>query len=153
MQIGERVPNFTLKASNDTNVSLEDYRGKNIVLYFYPKDNTPGWVNEANEFGELYNDFKELDTEILGVSPDSIDSHKNFIEKRNIPFILLSDNYKDVGKEYGVFKERGLMSKMGLSFERSTFVIDKEGRLVKEYRKVQVKGHAQEVFDFIKSNM
>lgn len=151
MEIGERAPGFTLKASNDTNISLEDYKGKNIVLYFYPKDNTPGWVHEANEFGELYHEFKDLDTEILGVSPDSIDSHKNFIKKRNIPFILLSDIYKEVSKKYGVYKETGLMSKMGLGLERSTFIIDKAGRLVKEYRKVQVKGHAQDVFDFIKS--
>ena len=152
MNIGEKAPDFKLKASNDGDVSLNDYKGKNIVLYFYPKDNTPGWINEANEFGELYEDFKEINTVILGVSPDSIDSHKKFIEKQDIPFLLLSDSEKEVGKKYGVYKEKGILSKMGLGLERSTFIIDEEGNLIKEYRKVQVKGHAQEVFDFIKEN-
>lgn len=150
MNFGEKAPDFKLKASNDGDVSLEDYRGKNIVLYFYPKDNTPGWINEANEFGELYEDFKEINTVILGVSPDSIDSHKKFIKKQNIPFLLLSDSEKEVGKKYGVYKEKGILSKMGLGLERSTFIIDEEGNLIKEYRKVEVKGHAEEVFDFIK---
>lgn len=87
---------------------------------------------------------------ILGVSPDSIDSHKKFIKKQNIPFLLLSDSEKEVGKKYGVYKEKGILSKMGLGLERSTFIIDEEGNLIKEYRKVEVKGHAEEVFDFIK---
>lgn len=150
MQIGEKAPDFKLKASDDSLVSLEDYKGKNIVLYFYPKDNTPGWTNEANEFGELYDDFKEIDTVILGVSPDSIESHKKFIKKQDIPFLLLSDDEKEVAKKYGVYKEKGVLSKIGLGLERSTFIIDKEGKLLKEYRKVDVKGHAREVFDFLK---
>lgn len=150
MQIGEKAPDFKLKASDDSFVSLEDYRGENIVLYFYPKDNTPGWSNEANEFGELYDDFKEIDTVILGVSPDSIESHKKFIKKQDIPFLLLSDSEKEVAKEYGVYKEKGMLSKIGLGLERSTFLIDKEGKLLKEYRKVEVKGHAREVYNFLK---
>lgn len=152
MQIEEKAPDFKLKASDDTKVSLEDYRGKNIVLYFYPEDDTPGWISEANEFGELYNDFKEIDTVILGVSPDGIDSHKSFIKQLDIPYLLLSDTDKEVCKKYEIFKEDGIISKTGHDFERSTFIIDKEGQLIKEYRNVEVEGHAKEVYDFIKSN-
>ena len=153
MDIGKKAPDFTLKASNDKEISLEDYRGKNVVLYFYPKDNTPGWTNEANEFGKLYEKFKELDTEILGVSPDSIDSHKKFIEKQDIPFLLVSDEDKKLGKDYKIFKEKGILAKVGLGLERSTFIIDKEGNLVKEYRDVKVKDHAEDVLSFIKNHM
>ena len=151
MKIGEKVPNLKIKASNDREVSLEDYRGKNVVLYFYPKDNTPGWINEANEFGQLYESFKEIDTEILGVSADSIASHKDFIKKQDIPFLLLSDDEKELGSIFGAYKEKGIMAKIGLGGERATFVIDKEGALIKEYRDVKVKGHAEEVLDFLKN--
>lgn len=151
MKIGEKVPHLKLKASNDSEVSLEDYRGKNIVLYFYPKDNTPGWINEANEFGQLYESFKEIDTEILGVSADSIASHKDFIKKQDIPFLLLSDDEKELGSIFGAYKEKGIMAKIGLGGERATFVIDKEGALIKEYRDVKVKGHAEEVLDFLRN--
>lgn len=151
MKIGEKVPHLKLKASNDREVSLEDYRGKNVVLYFYPKDNTPGWINEANEFGQLYESFKEIDTEILGVSADSIASHKDFIKKQDIPFLLLSDDEKELGSIFGVYKEKGIMAKIGLGAERATFVIDKEGALIKEYRDVKVKGHAEEVLDFLRN--
>lgn len=151
MKIGEKAPDFTLEASNDSKISLDHYKGKNIVFYFYPKDNTPGWINEANEFGELYDSFKEIDTEILGVSADSIASHKKFIEKQDIPFLLLSDNKKEVGNKYGVYKEKGIMAKIGLGAERATFVIDKDGKLIKEYRDVKVKGHARDVLDFLKN--
>lgn len=151
MDIVSKAPDFKLKASNGKEVSLDDFKGKNIVLYYYIKDNTPGWTNEAKEFGELYDEFKELDTEILGVSPDSIQSHKNFIAKKDIPFLLLSDPGKELAKKYGVVKDKGLLAKVGLNIERSTFVIDKEGILTKEYRDVEVKGHAKDVLDFIKS--
>lgn len=152
MKIGEKAPDFTLEASNDSKVSLDDYKGKMIVLYFYPKDNTPGWINEANEFGELYHKFKEIDTEILGVSADSIVSHKKFIAKQDIPFLLLSDNEKELGKKYGVYKENGLLAKVGLGTERATFLIDKDGNLIKEYRDVKVKDHARDVLSFLKEN-
>lgn len=153
MKVGEKAPDFTLKASNNSEVSLKDYRGKNVVLYFYPRDNTPGWINEANEFGKLYNNFKKIDTEIIGVSPDSVDSHQSFVRDLTIPFILLSDKDKEVAQKYEVYKDEGILSKIGLGLERSTFVIDKEGILRQEYRKVGVKGHAEEVFEFVKENL
>lgn len=153
MKIGEKAPDFNVEASNGKKVSLEDFRGKMVVLYFYPKDNTPGWTNEANEFGDLYREFKENNTEILGVSADSMDSHKKFIEKQNIPFLLLCDTDKQLGKKYGIYKEKGILAKVGLGAERATFVIDKEGILIKEYRDVKVKDHAGDVLNFINNHM
>lgn len=154
MKIGEMAADFKLKASNGSEVSLEDYRGeKNIVLYFYPKDDTPGWTTEASEFRDLQDEFKKLDTVILGVSPDNMKSHDKFIEKINIPFLLLSDSEKEVGEAYGVFKMKTLFGKSAIGLERSTFLIDKEGKLVKEYRKVKAKGHAEEVLAFVKENL
>ena len=152
MKTGEKAPEFKLEASNDKEVALKDYRGKNLVVYFYPKDNTPGWTNEANEFGELYEEFKENNTQILGVSADSLDSHKKFIEKQDIPFLLLCDTDKVVGKKYGIYKEKGILAKIGLGAERTTFVIDNNGNLIKEFRDVKVKDHAKDVLDFVKAN-
>lgn len=151
MNIGEMAPDFKLDGSNGKKVSLKDYRGeKNVVLYFYPKDNTPGWITEASEFRDLQDEFEKRDTVILGVSPDNMKSHHKFIEKVDIPFILLSDTEKEVGDLYDVFKMKKLFGKSRIGLERSTFVIDKEGKLIKEYRKVKPKGHAEVVLDFIK---
>ena len=151
MNIGEMAADFKLDASNGKEVSLSDYRGeKNVVLYFYPKDNTPGWTTEASEFRDLQDEFEKRDTIILGVSPDNMKSHHKFIEKVDIPFLLLSDSEKEVGELYGVFKMKTVFGKTGIGLERSTFVIDKEGKLIKEYRKVKPSGHAEVVLDFIK---
>lgn len=148
------APNFKLAGSNGSEVSLDDYKGdKNVVLYFYPKDNTPGWTTEASEFRDLQDEFKKLDTVILGVSPDNMKSHHKFVEKIDIPFILLNDTEKEVGDMYDVFKMKKLFGKSAIGLERSTFVIDKDGKLAKEYRKVKASGHAQEVLNFIKENM
>lgn len=154
MKIGDKAPDFKLNGSNGNEVSLEDYKDeKNVVLYFYPKDNTSGWITEASEFRDLYDEFKKLDTVILGVSPDNMKSHEKFIEKVDIPFILLSDNKKVVGEMYEVFKMKKIFGKSALGLERSTFVIDKEGKLANEYRKVRPKGHAKEVLGFVKDNL
>lgn len=154
MEIGQMAPNFKLAGSNGSEVSLDDYKGdKNVVLYFYPKDNTPGWTTEASEFRDLQDEFKKLDTVILGVSPDNMKSHHKFVEKIDIPFILLNDTEKEVGDMYDVFKMKKLFGKSAIGLERSTFVIDKDGKLAKEYRKVKASGHAQEVLNFIKENM
>lgn len=145
MEIGKKAPDFTLPASNGEDISLSQYMGdKNVVLYFYPKDNTPGWVTEASEFRDLKEEFEKLDTAILGVSPDGLSSHHRFIEKIDINFILLSDEDKKVSKLYGVDKLIGV--------ERATFIIDKQGNIVEEYRKVKPKGHGQKVLDWIKEN-
>lgn len=154
MKIGDMAPNFKLDGSNGKEVSLDDYKGKkNVVLYFYPKDNTPGWITEASEFRDLQDEFNDANTVILGVSPDKMKSHEKFIEKVDIPFILLSDSEKEVGDMYGVFKMKNLFGKTAMGLERSTFVIDKEGKLVNEYRKVKAKGHAEVVLDFVQENL
>ena len=153
MNSGDKAPDFILTASNGKEVSLDDFRGKNLVIFYYIKDDTPGWTTEANEFGELYEEFKEFDTEVLGVSPDNLQSHKKFVEKRSIPFLLLSDPDKELAEDYGALKEKGLLAKVGLNIERSTFVIDKEGILAKKYNDVKVKNHARDVLRFIKGHM
>lgn len=142
---------FTLKETDGNDVSLKDYRGKNVVVYFYPKDNTPGWITEAQEFMEFHKEFEKLNTVILGISKDGLKSHEKFRDKYKIPFLLLSDESKKVHEIFHVMKPKKLYGKEYLGVERSTFVFDTEGNLVQEYRKVKVKGHAEEVLNFIKS--
>jgi peroxiredoxin Q/BCP len=131
--------------------TLDDYKGKNLVLYVYPKDNTSGCTTEANEFKNLKDKFLENETEILGISRDSIKSHTNFKEKYDLNFNLLSDPEEKMLNELGVLKE--VSGRKNLKVVRSTFIFDKEGNLVKEYRNVKAKGHAQEVLDFVKENL
>ncbi|WP_027415589.1 thioredoxin-dependent thiol peroxidase [Aneurinibacillus terranovensis] len=147
--VGQAAPDFTLPASNGDEVSLSDFRGKNVVLYFYPKDNTPGCTKESCDFRDKVNDFEAKDTVILGVSTDDLTSHDKFIKKFNLPFILLSDTEAKVCELYGVYKLKKNFGKEYMGIERSTFIIDKEGRLVKEYRKVKVDGHVDEALAFI----
>ena len=145
MEVGKKAVDFTLPGSNGEEISLEQFKGdKNVVLYFYPKDNTPGWITEASEFRDLKKEFEDLNTVILGVSPDSMSSHHKFIEKQGINFTLLSDEDKKVIELYGVGKIIGL--------ERSTFLINKEGNLGKEDRKVMPKGQAEVVLGYIRDN-
>lgn len=142
---------FTLKETDGKDVSLSDYKGKNIVLYFYPKDNTPGWKNEAIGFKDLYDQFQELDTVILGVSRDSLKSHVKFRDKLELPFYLLSDEEEKVHDLFNVMKPKKAFGKEFIGVERSTFIFNKDGKLVKELRNVKVKGHAEEVLEIIKS--
>lgn len=141
---------FTLIETDGKDISLSDYRGKNVVVYFYPKDNTPGWNSEANSFKDLYDQFKENNTEILGVSRDSLKSHAKFRDKFQLPFLLLSDEDKKVHEQFNVMVPTKMFGKEGIGVERSTFIFNSEGELVKEYRKVKVDGHAEEVLNFVK---
>lgn len=152
VEIGQTAPDFTLKANNGEQVSLSDFRGKNVVLYFYPKDMTPGCTTEACDFRDHHEEFQGLDTVILGVSPDPLDRHTKFIDKYDLPFLLLADEDHEVAETYGVWKPKNMFGKEVLGIERSTFVIDKEGKLVKEWRKVQVKDHVEESLDYIKEH-
>lgn len=136
---------FTLPASNGKGVSLKDFLGKNVILYFYPKDNTPGCTTEACSFRDSMEEFNNNDTVILGVSKDSIKKHNNFIEKYNLPFLLLSDEEGTVCEEYGVWQLKKMMGKEYMGIVRSTFLIDKKGKIVKEWRGVKVDGHIEEV--------
>ena len=148
---GDMAPEFSLENSDGVSISLRDFRGKNVVLYFYPKDNTPGCTTEACEFSANYDEFVANDTVIVGVSPDSVKSHSGFIIKQNLKHILLSDINKDVAKAYGVWQVRKNYGKEYPGIVRTTFVIDKEGKIAKVYKSVKAAGHAAKVLaDLIK---
>ncbi|HWO98097.1 MAG TPA: thioredoxin-dependent thiol peroxidase [Bacillus sp. (in: firmicutes)] len=149
--IGETAPDFELMAQTGEMVKLTDFRGKYVVLYFYPKDMTPGCTTEACDFRDYHEQFAELDAVILGVSPDPVDKHQKFAEKHGLPFLLLVDEDHEVAERYGVWKLKKNFGKEYMGIERSTFVIDKDGMLVKEWRKVKVKGHVEEALTFIKN--
>jgi peroxiredoxin Q/BCP len=140
---GEKAPNFTLKSDEDKEVSLNDFRGKKVVLYFYPKDGTPGCTNEAKDFRDNVKEFEQENTVIVGVSKDSVESHQKFKQKHNLPFTLLSDPEGSVLDLYGVWKEKSLYGRTFMGTERTTFLIDEKGVVKKAYRKVKVKGHAE----------
>lgn len=145
-----KAKNFSLPASNGKIVSLEDFKGKNIIVYFYPKDNTPGCTTEACSFRDSFEEFQSSETIILGISKDSIKKHNGFIEKHNLPFLLLSDEDGKVCEDYGVWQLKKMMGKEYMGIVRSTFLIDKDGNLVKEWRAVKVNGHIEEVLEFVK---
>lgn len=143
VDIGESAPGFTLLSDEGKEVSLKDYLGKKVVLYFYPKDGTPGCTKEAKEFRDLAEEFSKENAVILGVSKDSIKSHQRFKEKHGLPFTLLSDPEGKVLDLYGVWKQKTMYGRTFMGTERTTFLIDEEGIVKKAYRKVRVKGHAQ----------
>lgn len=145
MEIGNLAPDFALMGSDGKEHKLRDYRGKKVILYFYPKDNTPGCTTEACDFRDNINQIDTLNAVVLGVSKDNLNSHNKFIEKFNLPFVLLSDEEKVVCELYDVIKEKNMYGKKVLGIERSTFIIDENGKLIKEFRKVKVKGHIEEV--------
>ncbi len=147
---GNMAPDFTLPGSDGKNHSLKDYRGKKVILYFYPKDNTPGCTNEAIAFKENTENLKDYNAVVLGVSRDSLASHDKFINKFALPFVLLSDADSKVCSAYDVIKEKTMFGKTSLGIERSTFIIDEEGRVMKEFRKVKVANHIQEVLEVFK---
>lgn len=150
MKLGSLAPDFNLIGSDGKEHKLSDYLGKKVILYFYPKDNTPGCTNEACNFRDNIKTINDLNTIVIGISKDSLNSHNKFIEKFNLPFILLSDEEKIVCELYNVIKEKNMYGKRVLGIERSTFIIDENGILVKEFRKVKVKDHIKEVLDEIK---
>ncbi|GLB59837.1 thioredoxin-dependent thiol peroxidase [Cytobacillus sp. NCCP-133] len=151
--IGQLTPDFELEASNGKKVKLSDYRGKNVVLYFYPKDMTPGCTTQACDFRDQHENFAGVNAVILGVSPDPLSRHEKFIEKHGLPFLLLADEEHKTAEDYGVWKLKRNFGKEYMGIERSTFIIDKDGKLVKEWRKVKVKGHVEEALEYIKGNL
>jgi peroxiredoxin Q/BCP len=143
--IGKTVPNFSLPATGGKAVALKDLRGSNVVVYFYPKDNTPGCTTESCDFTSLHAKFRKRNTVVLGVSRDSLASHEKFKAKFEMPFDLLSDGDEALCRLFDVIKEKNMYGKKVMGVERSTFLIDAEGKLRAEWRKVSVKGHAAEV--------
>lgn len=150
VEIGKQAPDFTLENQDGKQVSLSDYQGKNVVLYFYPKDMTPGCTTQACDFRDNHQAFEQEDTVIVGISPDPIERHQKFIEKHGLPFELLADTEQEVATLYDVWKLKKMFGKEFYGIERSTFIIDKQGVLQKIDRKVKVKGHIDETLAFIK---
>ncbi|MEO1245531.1 MAG: peroxiredoxin [Pseudomonadota bacterium] len=149
--INRVVKDFVADATGDQRIRLKDLRGQNVVIYFYPKDSTPGCTLEGQDFRDLHTRFRRQKTVILGVSRDSLKSHEKFREKQSFPFDLLSDPDETLCKQFDVIREKKLYGKTFLGVERSTFLIDKTGKLRNEWRKVKVKGHAEEVLEAVKA--
>ena len=150
VKINTKVKKFKVSATNELEIDSTDLIGKSYVIYFYPKDNTPGCTQEGEDFRDLYKEFKKLKTEIYGVSRDSLKSHEGFKEKYKYPFELISDTEEKLCDLFDVIKEKNMYGKKYMGIERSTFLIDKEGKLSAEWRKVKVNGHAAEVLEEVK---
>jgi peroxiredoxin Q/BCP len=148
--IGKPAPDFSLPSTTGENISLKQFKGKKtVVLYFYPKDETPGCTKEACGFRDLAAEFEANGAVILGVSNDPLEAHHAFREKHRLPFTLLSDEDAAVSRQYGVYKQKNLYGKKYLGIERTTFVIDRTGRIAQIYPKVKVEGHVQDVLGFL----
>jgi thioredoxin-dependent peroxiredoxin len=149
--LNQAVPDFTLPATGGADFQLSAARGKTLVIFFYPKDNTPGCTMESQQFRDLYAEFTKAGCEVVGISRDSIKSHENFKSRFTLPYALLSDSEETVCELFGVMKLKNMYGKQARGIERSTFVIDKEGRLCKEWRGLKADGHAQAVLDFVRT--
>ena len=150
LQVGELAPDFTTKGNHGEEVKLSNLKGERVVLYFYPKDNTPGCTTEACDFRDRHVDFQSEDTIVIGVSKDPMESHHKFIEKYQLPFILVSDPELEIIKAYEVWKEKNMYGKKIMGVERTTVLIDETGMVRKIYPKVKVKGHVEQVLKDLK---
>ncbi len=151
LKIGDKLPDLSLPASGGGTIKLKDYMGKNLVVYFYPKDNTPGCTLEGQEFSALYKDFAKANTEIVGVSKDSVKAHDNFCEKYGFPYKLLSDKDGEMCEAFGAIVEKSMYGKKYMGIDRCTFLFDAKGLLKQDWRKVSAKGHAAVVLEAVKA--
>ena len=149
LEVGMKAPDFTLCDKNGNSVSLSDFLGKKVVLYFYPKDNTPGCTRQACAFASAYDGFKQLDVQVIGISKDSVASHLKFAEKYELPFVLLSDPERRAIEAYGVWQEKKNYGKVSMGVVRSTFVIDEEGTVEKVMYKVKPDDNAEEILAYL----
>lgn len=149
LETGTKAPDFTLQDKDGNNVSLSDFLGKKVVLYFYPRDNTPGCTRQACAFAESYNKFKERDVVVIGISKDSAASHKKFADKHNLPFVLLSDSELIAIQSYDVWKEKKLYGKVSMGVVRSTYIIDENGVIEKTMPKVKPDTNAEEILEYL----
>ena len=149
LEIGMKAPDFTLFDQNGAKVSLSDFAGKKVILYFYPRDNTPGCTRQACAFAGAYGAFREKNVEVIGISRDSVASHLKFAEKHSLPFILLSDPELSAIQSYGVWKEKKLYGKVSMGVERTTFILDEEGKIEKVMPKVKPDTNAEEVLKWL----
>ena len=144
---GVTVPKFEAKDADGNKIRSSDFKGKKHVIYFYPKDFTPGCTTEADEFSKEYKKFKKAGIEIIGVSPDDVDSHRKFCDKMGIPYPLLADTEKEISKTFGVWGKKKFMGREYMGVNRSTFLVDEKGKVFKVFPKVKPAGHAKEVLD------
>lgn len=151
VSVGKRVKNFTLPATGDQELSLADFKGRSLIIYFYPKDNTPGCTREGQDFRDLYPQFAAAGADVIGVSRDSVRTHENYKRKHEFPFHLLSDSEETLCKQFDVIKEKKLYGRTYMGIERSTFLLGPDGTLLEEWRKVKVPDHAQAVLDAVKN--
>ena len=149
LEIGSKAPDFTLPDQDGKNHSLSDYKGQKVVLYFYPKDNTAGCTKQACAFGELYPQFRERGAVVLGVSKDSVASHKKFEEKNGLPFTLLSDTEKTVIQSYDVWKEKKMYGKVSMGVVRTTYLIDEDGIIIKAMDKVKAADNPAQMLEMV----
>lgn len=152
LEIGMKAPNFTLKDKDGREVSLSDFLGKKVVVYFYPKDNTPGCTRQACAFAGVYVELGEMNVEVIGISRDSVSSHQKFVEKYNLPFILLSDPELEAIKAYGVWQEKKLYGKVSMGVVRTTFIVDEQGNIEGIMPKVKPDTNAAEIIKLLKGN-
>ena len=145
------VADFVSEATGDQSIRLKDLRGKNVVLYFYPKDSTPGCTTQGQNFRDLYKSFQDANCDILGVSRESLKSHTNFITKQEFPFDLISDPDEELCNAFEVIKEKNMYGRKFMGIERSTFIFDDKGKLRHEFRKVKVKGHVEEMLALVQA--
>jgi peroxiredoxin Q/BCP len=151
---GKKAPAFTAKANDGKTVALKDYaQKKNVVLYFYPRDDTPGCTREACGFRDMRADYDKADTVVLGVSPDSVESHQKFIDKFDLPFLLLADEDKKICEKYGVWQEKSQYGRKYWGIARTTFVIGKDSKLAKVFKSVKPDGHNEKVLTYIQENL
>ena len=145
LRTGDKAPDFTATTDGGETVKLKDLRGKKVVLYFYPKDNTPGCTQEACDFRDSIARFRRKGVVVLGVSPDSVGSHEKFKAKFDLPFALLADEDREIAEAYGVWREKSMYGRKYMGIVRSTFVIDEKGKIAKVHEKVKVKGHVDQL--------
>ncbi|WP_208543856.1 thioredoxin-dependent thiol peroxidase [Paenibacillus protaetiae] len=151
VEIGKQVPDFTLPSGEGVPVSLRDYRGSKVIVYFYPKDSTPACTQEACDFRDSYEAFQGSGAAVIGISPDNARSHQRFADKQQLPFVLLTDAEHEVCELFGVWQLKKLYGREYMGLVRSTFLIDENGVLVREWRNVRVKGHVQQVLEAVRS--
>ena len=151
LETGIKAPNFTLKNKDGKEISLSDFLGKKVILYFYPKDNTPGCTKQACAFASAYEDFKTVKAEVIGISKDSVNSHAKFAEKFGLPFVLLSDPDLAAIKAYDVWQEKKMCGKVGMGVVRTTFIIDEKGNIEKIMPKVKPDTNAAEILEYLKT--
>ena len=152
LEIGMKAPDFTLKDGKGNEVSLSSFLGKKVILYFYPKDNTPGCTRQACAFAGAYDQFKNIDAEVIGISKDSVASHEKFAAKYSLPFILLSDPELEAIKVYGVWQEKKLYGKLSFGVVRSTFIIDENGIIEKVMPKVKPDTNAEDILAYLRAD-